>query len=682
MSRFLCFACAVLLLLVTGPDPAGAQNGEDAAGLKCGTRRPIRYALVFDASASLRRHQESVVEAYTRLLRVLSEALCEGDRPMQVFAFPRDGGGHMQTDLQLRPGNGQRELARQVARQLLQTRTPHSDLPMVLRSVSRDVHAYDVIFFVTDGSYYPRALHGQEIGLDAVRDSLDVLAGLAKDPRLFVIGVRAEHEPALDPALRARLSPPADGDWRWGSPGGAEVELDTARGGALLHALFGPRYQPIEELSLPRFLFAGSHGAWLRAAGYRAGTAMQIGDLREVRLEHLVAERPADSATARCPRDPAIEPRLATAYGLREFCSIQAPDTTVLARLAREQWSGFAYLQAQVPGFDSIPASIYGYHQLILPTEKGACTAAHVQQYLAAGRPWPDSTSETGWVRLVHLGTRGTETVGLVPLPGTGCLVAGGRGGTPLRSTGTHLLYASAAGRVAVKTVELNASPLAWQPELRFWSGGFPPSNAAWLHVCVGLRAPLSPGERLYLITGERTFELRPPGAKKCQVYGGRQGHLFSSIIAMDGARRSGYLSVGLTGTMQPASAEIYPVVNVSRGYFLLPLWMAAILFGIGCLFQVGYWRWLRRRRGPRSSPPPPQKSDGESRVLRRIATLCRAGLLALILAEFVIVVLVTDKSGTFSHLGPQVLIGVAIYAAKLWVGFLLPEMVADELTS
>lgn len=677
---------ASLLVLCAGT--AGAQDAGGSAGLRCGSRAPVRYAVVFDASSSLRRHHDDVVEAYTRLLQVLSEALCEGDPPMQVFAFPADGDGHMHNTLRLSPGDGQRELARQVARQLLGTTTPHSDLPLVLRSVARDVHAADVVFVVTDGSYYPRDLRGRHMSLDAVRDSLDALAREAAVPRLFVIGVRSEQEPALDPALRARLSLHADGDWGWRPQAGPEVQLDTAHGGAMLHALFGARYQPIEELSLPRFLFAGGHGAWLRAAGYQVGGRLRISDLRGVRLEHLVAEPWADSATALCPRDAALstlQSRRANAYGLREFCSIQAPDEATLERLSRERWTRFAYLQAGIPGFDSLPGNIYGYHQLALPTENGTCSPSHVEQYLGDGRAWPASVEETGWIRMVRLSDRKVDTIGLVALPGTGCLVAGGRAGTALRDTGDHLLYASVGGHVAVKQVHLDPPRLSWQPELRFWSGGFPPSNAAWLHVCAGLSSPLNPGERLQLTSGGRTFELRPPGDRKCWAHGSRHlGHVFSSIIAVDGIRSSGYLAVARTGTGQRTSPEIYPIVKEGRGHFLLPLWLAALLFAGSCVMQVLFWvqqhysgsRWRQPADAHQQAP-----STGQV-VLRGTITLFRAGTLPLIVAEIGIVVFVTDRTGNFAYLGPSIMIASVIYAAKLWVGFLLPEFVTDELTA
>lgn len=677
--------CALLPVLIAGP--VAAQHEEDSAGLDCGSRNPIQYAVVFDASSSLRRYQEAVVDAYGRVLRVLSEALCKGDPPIQVFAFPHDGNGHVQHTFRLEGGGGQRELARDVARRLLRTNTPHSDLPMVLRNVARDAPGASVIFVVTDGSYYPRDLGGGSMSLDAVRDSLDALAGIAHDPRFLVIGVRAEQEPALDPALRTRLSSPAGGDWGWSAPGGPMVQLDTAHGGALLHALFGPRYQPIEELSLPRFLFAGSHGAWLRAAGYHRGEGLQISDLREVRVQHLVADPRADSATARCPRDrafPGIVPRLAGAYGSREFCSIHAPDTATLTRLSRERWNDFAYRQAEVPGFAAIPASIYGYHQLILPAGNGSCTPADVEQHLYEGKAWPDSISETAWIRLVHLPDRKAETVGLVPLSGTGCLVAGGRAGRALRSSGPHLLYASVGDTIALKQVHLEEPRLAWEPELRFWAGGFPPSNAAWLHVCAGLHAPLDPGERLQFTTGGRSFELRPPGDKKCWAHGTRhQGHTFSSVIAVEDVRSSGYLSVTRTGTSQRTSPEIYPVVKEARGYFLLPLWLAGLLFSASCVLQCLFWAGQRRFGGRwrvRSSGQE-QRSRGQV-LLHGTSTLLRAGVLPLIVAEIFIVAFVTDRTGSFSHLTPAVIISATCYAAKLWIGFLLPEIMSDELTS
>jgi hypothetical protein len=157
---------------------------------------------------------------------------------------------------------------------------------------------------------------------------------------------------------------------------------------------------------------------------------------------------------------------------------------------------------------------------------------------------------------------------------------------------------------------------------------------------------------------------------------------MFSSIIAVEGTRSSGYISVARTGTSNRTSEEIYPVVKGGRGHFLLPIWLAVGVFGLGCVLQLCFWSWQRDHGSRWRRLPDAEKQDGGKRLGRRLVTLCRAGALALVLAEIGIVLRVTDRTGTFSYLGPSIVIGVALYAAKLGVGFLLPEIVADELGS
>jgi hypothetical protein len=404
------------LFLTLHPQVAAPQN-PDPGALRCGERKPLTYAVVFDASSSLWRHETEVVDAYARILRVLAEVQCQGEARMQVYTFPDEDGEHMHEWPPLRPGGAQRALATQIAQRLLRSRTPHSDLPLVVRSIALTVRA-DVVFLVTDGSYYPHPLRrGETISLDAVRDSLTVLedsiiaiARRPGTPLMFSIGVRSEHEPAIDPALRARLSAPLDGDWTWQSRNGQVIHLDTASGGALLQVLFRRRYLPVDSAFLSRFLFGEGAGAWMEKAGYRSGAGLRVGDLQGVRVEHLVALPTAGSGgAASCPDTmaaPGVQTRPAGAYGGRVFCSIPAPDPATLHRLASRSWDEFAFRQVQVPGFDSIPGRISGYHQLALDRAGERCTPRDIRQHLEEGRPWPDATARTGWMRLVRLPDR------------------------------------------------------------------------------------------------------------------------------------------------------------------------------------------------------------------------------------------------------------------------------------
>jgi hypothetical protein len=267
----------------------------------------------------------------------------------------------------------------------------------------------------------------------------------------------------------------------------------------------------------------------------------------------------------------------------------------------------------------------------------------------------------------------------LVPLSGTDCLVAGGRLGVPFQSAGPHLLYVTLGNRVAVRAIQLDTPWLATQPVLRLWSGGIPPNTAAWLDICTRPRSPLDPGKSLRLATGGRIFDLRPPEISKCG--GGDSalaGYSFSSVIAKGGDARTGYLFVH-----DEENAEIYPVVRTGRGWFLMKETTALAVFMAGILVQVLYWlgaKWMRFRIWRAKRPSLPRRR--RTRFLHGLITACRSGAIALFVVEIGIVLLQTDRSGTWSHLGPTAAIGAGLYVVKLAAGFILPEFITDEAFS
>ena len=158
---------------------------------------------------------------------------------------------------------------------VIETHTSHTDLELTLTGVHRDLlerNTADVVYLVTDGSFFPAKPGARDRTLNAVRMRLDALGQYvantlpADSVTLHVIGVNAENVHAVDEDLGASFPPvPDQRQWAWA---GQSLDLKDDKGDDLLRAVFGPRFVPSDSLSLWKLLIAQPGALWTERLGY------------------------------------------------------------------------------------------------------------------------------------------------------------------------------------------------------------------------------------------------------------------------------------------------------------------------------------------------------------------------------------------------------------------------------
>jgi hypothetical protein len=673
--------------------PAAAQAGDQ--GLSCGlNRRPLRYGVVLDASSSLTANRRSTEVAYGRVLTALAASLCSTDDSLRVYPFAAEGGTVQPPIWTLRPGPWLFRDAPGAAKAILDRGSPHTDLEAVMASAQRlfltDTLA--ALILITDGSYFPADTGKDTVEVGFVLQRLQTLYERVAALRsaghpVYAIGLGSDHVGAIDRALVIRE--PADAEtWKW-TVGDVLLDLRTSSGTDLLRAVFGSAFHRMEEPWVPDVLFGDAEAPWRSQLGYESSVDLKLEAVREISMEHLVFLPDSGAAGRRCPhpavifqsRQSSVEPSSA------RFCSVEKPRPGEIDSLVS---SGVEFFFRQTEAFQLsyLPGILYGYHQIVIGEPAQPCASEKVREYVQNGGPWPPRGPRQAWAVLLGQDTSAeagvlsdsvlpTDTLNMVSLPGSGCLVPSRQAGEPWRREGRHLLLVRRNGVTMLRRVELRNPRIGGQPRLRVLAGGFPPGSIAWLSICARTEDRLAYDESVGLSWGGRNLFLHPLAPQRSRIWcGARASRQFSSVVLVSEVKRSGYLFV--TTETDPnahlSSAEWYPVDRSGRGWFLMSWPFVLGLVVLSTVAQVWYWKKV---------PTATARATNESIALlltRRSCTLLRNMVLVLVLAEIITFLFVLDPSGV-TQLPAKAVIALSLYALKLSIAYLLPELVEDSLS-
>lgn len=680
-------AIAALPLALAAAPPAAGQP----PGLGCGDRPPGEYAVVLDASSSLQQNTalaRSTEASYVDVLERIAGMLCQGER-MVVYPMVRDSGTRMLPVDAVLPAGGTREQLRGVVQRALRHDPGHSDLLLVVRRTWEDIlERPDVraAFFLTDGSYFPHPRPAPDRRLQKVIDRLTDLQPIVASLRqeglpFYVVGIGAAGARAVDPELTFAWPDSAQRAWWYGA---GALDLKAASGEAVLSALFGTAYVPLERLELWHLLVGGPAAPWQRRLEYRNGWARPLKDFRSVRMEHLVF-RPADGGgPGACdlvrdgPRASGVRPVQAVRVGEHAYaCSVERPTSTEIDSIAARGVTSYAF--RQTPRFHPAedPAPLYGLHEFVLSLDDTPCPEWKLSQDVLQNRL--PRGPRVGLLELVPLsGRRAHDTVSMVHQKSSPCIVPSVTMDTTIGRQGEYLLFLSDSKGEWVhrRRFELPKLELA---RVDYRPGGFPfpPGRLVLLGICVNSAAVMRPGEKLVVELDTAIYELDPirpgdcpdpgPYAERPYAYGFRGVVLLASTNIA--AARVGIAAEGESGSIPQRGGWLSVRLTPNGTWFL----SRNCLFGsalLGALIQIIYlWyfaeirlRHLRKMR----------------RLLSLALSVFMSAMLVVVFMEFL--VMVTQSPLESSSIPVPFGLVVFGHALKLLAAALVPELVEDTL--
>jgi hypothetical protein len=593
---------------------AAAQSNPQ--GLEeCGTRAPLRYAVVFDASSSVRSKPELQAQ-YASLLRAFAAVLCRADS-LTVHAFPRTRTEELPVLDTITSQSRSPEALSRLAQQVISTHTGHTDLTLTLAGIQRDLlkpHSVDAVFLVTDGSFFPSNPLPSDRTVPGLVTRLNGLAEFVANTirldsvQLYVIGVNAVNAPAIDDDLHADHLPatPDQRQWHWA---GHSLDLKDDKGDDLLHTVFGTRYVAADSLSLWNLLIVQPGALWTRKLDYVTGWEFPLEKYRIFSIEHIVFIPDATlSGAVSCPAvaDPGKQVS-AIHYGTGEmvFCSLAHPTRAELERLRKEVHRHFAFLQQQSLRPAQTLANLAGLHQVALQDGRGGCKPDLVPIYFNRGRPWPLPTASNpavGTLRFSPIDSiQWGGPVSLVQLPGSNCLVPSFASHGWSMPGGEYLMQVEHGDTSVLLASFRQASDSVLAAFIRPGGLPFPSDQIALVRVCVRRSSPLASSARLYVMVGEKRLPLTPErGRDRCgkAVSGAVVG--FSGLITIESPNISTARIFEEPASGGPSSSfeGVWTPVTLQSDGRLFLSWvdLLAVFIG-GILLQFLYLAWIKDRR-------------------------------------------------------------------------------------
>jgi hypothetical protein len=695
----------VAALLVI-PGRAWAQLQPSNGLPQCGGRPAAHYVVVFDASSSLRKDEESrthTVREYTRVLRLLSGLLCASDS-LSVYTFAPDGVHRMAPLYVLTAANRSAGTLRRVSNLAIDTHTGHTDLHLSLQSIRADIfpdRSILAVFLVTDGSFFPQTPVPEDRTADGLRDRLDALASLADSlqtlefirsgsrdpaPSLYTIGVRSDNAWAIDRELDPAFSDiQSTRLWRRGTK---SVDLRDHKGTDLLTAVFEDRFTRLEDISLWRILLATPDGLWSRRFGYSSGWGFPIERLQHLSARHLLFLPPAESIECPAPLNSGGNGR--TAYASMEgslegrpVCSLERPSHEQVADLGRQGVKEFALLQGGTHEPVGQFSSMQGLHQFVLADSGKTCEIATVAAQFDHGEPWPPRDAHpVAQIWTVPLSTaeepqNQPEEMNLIRLPRSHCLVPGFTGNQWQREKGEYAIFVSQSGGTTVYGVKFEPPPIRVIEQF-VRPAGFPlPANElALVRVCVRRNSKLATDEQMWMWLQGKSLPLTSERARaRCKGRSDEDGYMygFSGLTLLDGSDiASARIFIGRSGDgLPPTDADVWVPLQLSVDGKLFLSWRGlTIVFLIGFGLQFAYL-WFGTEAGRREG----------MFILFRLSTIASgtlSGILVCVAAEFWKMVREADISA--DKVPVIFAISILAHMMKILAAALIPEHVEECL--
>ncbi|MFL5386450.1 MAG: vWA domain-containing protein [Longimicrobiaceae bacterium] len=647
--------------------------------------------MVLDASSSLtdRRIVERTTATYTRILEVLSGAMCTNDR-LSVYTFATDASTEMRPLASFGAGERSRDALAELAARSLHARTRHSDLSVVLPRILRDIYrqtAIKTVFLVTDGSFFPHRRGPRRWMVDALKRRLDDLADSVESVpadtshQIYAIGVNSRIAPAIDSALIVRW--PSDSTDRLWRHGAATLDLRRARGDSLLSILFTKRFQRDEDFSLWSVLAGGTEAVWPVLSGYTTDLGGPLAEFANDSIEHLVYLPPPASA-GHCAevRARSIDDRLRTQtvkidLGSGILCSLATPGRAEMDALSALGVRRFALLQPSRLRITGYSAGIYGLHEVVVSVNGAACDSALGARRFAHGEGWPSPDAVAAELDLTRVGTTYRSSVGLVRFDETGCLAPDSVASNWQRTPGEYVLTVHGRNGGSVQRRKI------WPPRLQllrlsYRPGGFPfpEDRLALLAICVGVRRPFAGYEQVHVNIDTVRKELTAEGAKHaCRnvsvdttttVLRGFSGVFLLKTAGVSVARV--YADAGENSRRDPPRDWI-PVELKPDGWLFLP-WATLVAAAlVGVLAQLVFLAYAARKEKHRYSP----------------LTLLSGSISVVISAALVVVTLelgsiIWNRYLRGATVPAPFLILLLAYGVRVFAAVLVPEELEDNL--
>lgn len=682
----------IAFALAVGPVFAATLSGQHPkTALDCGGRPPARYAVVLDASSSVRRDdaiREQTQELYARVLTTISGALCDGDR-LSVYTLARDRRSQMTPIAMISAGQPTRTAIQEIARIRPTDYTPHTDFLVVLQRILGDLVGeaqVDAVFLVTDGSYYPAEAREEwtPAALGARLHDLAAFAAQVQDSiPIQVIGVRSDLEYAVDRELPVRWTDhPGDWDWTWR---GGTLDMTTARGNDLLRLVFAEAYHPVSEFTMWEGVIEPPDGLWRKRFLYQTGWGLSLQDLSGLSIRHLVFLPPRLHGSVACPALPgAASPRSAQEVPLgtdgRVFCSLANPSPAEMRALDQAQVRQFAFLQHERVSLGAASEPMRGLHQYLAADSGATCDPLVLSRHFGEGSSWPPPGETVGRLEVVPLRNRNDKkTVDVLRYQGTHCLIAAFSRDFWWLEQGEYLLVFN-DGRGGNAQSRTFSEPTAWVSKAVLRPGGFPfpPDKLGLLRVCVETDDTVLPGAGVKLDFEGRVLHLTADrGRDRCEHTAergaGRHLYGFSGIVSLSSPEiRSARLFVAVDGTSLSDGREApwVPVEFRRDGRLFLSWWCLLGNLLLGAALQIVAILISEPRR--RGTPP----------WYRRSSALWSIVLSAVLVVVFVEAVVLFREINVEEKISPLFVASLLIYLAKVVAATLTPEYVEESMWS
>jgi hypothetical protein len=684
-------ACILVLSLVAilFQPPAGAAQSPGSP-LDCGGREPIKYAVVLDASSSLRRGHErrdSTYHYYARILSMVSGALCADDK-LAVYTFAKGPESQMTPLAIITASERSQERIEAISQIRAEDYTRHTDFLVALRRIQGDLVREDsvkVVILITDGSFFPLQQGRGRWTPDAIRAHLTDLGGYIQQIRgsfqLQVVGIGSEREYAIDRDLKGvRWSErPAERQWVWRNK---RLDLKEAHGHDLLEAIFdSTSYHPYSAFTLWEALVETTEGPGQKELGYTAGWGLSLHDFNRLPIRHLVFLPPGSSGSRNCNlpgegANPRLSQEVPKDTNGQVFCSLANPTADELEGLHRSAVKHFAFLPVWPSRSDT--ATLNGLHQVVSADQGQTCDSLVMSRHFAQGGSWPSRGKAIGTLRIFALGNRGGDTtVDLHRYMDTHCRVPAFSDDGWRREGGRYVLLFHVPGASTVQSRTFD-NPDIWITTTVLRPGGFPfpPDKIGFLRVCVETLEKIPAGMGLRVdIQGEVHTLTAERGRSRCKLQGGRGGnrHLygFSSIVRLptpDLYSARLVLMRDDASPVQRGEAPWYPLEMVRDGKLLLSFWCLLGNAGLGVALQILVLVFFDRDRHAGDPPWYKRGSAGTSIAL--------SALLMVLFVEAVVLALEVDVGETIS---PLFLASLVLYLTKMVAAALVPEYVEES---
>lgn len=676
---------ALLLVSVAFCPPVAATQPPEST-LNCGGRPATKYAVVLDASSSLRRHharRDSTYRAYARVLSMVSGALCPNDQ-LTVYTFAKGRESQMVPLDTITADARSEEKIYEIASIEAENYTRHTDFLVAIQRIYGDLVREDgvnVVFLVTDGSFFPLDQE-QAWTVDALRSRLTDLGRYVQNIRdslqLQVIGVGSDNVEAVDRDLKGISWPHAgDRQWVWR---GEELDLKDATGHALLEAIFdSTSYRRYSAFSVWEALVERPESAWQKDLGYTAGWGLGLHDFHDVPIRHLVFLPPGSSGSRVCPvpatgsalfRRPQALP-LDT--GGRVFCSLSNPTAPELNALFQAGIRNFVFLPAQPSRSNT--AVLRGLHEVVSVSQGQSCDSLVMSRHFTQGGRWPAEGEAIGSLRIINRGDRHADTtVDLHRYMDTHCRVPAFSRESWQRKPGQYVLLFTEPGAGTVQSRTFT-DPETWITTTVLRPGGFPfpPDKIGLLRVCVERLNEVPSGMKLLVVLPGKSHKLTPErGRARCSLQRGRGGsrHLygFSSIVHLptpDLHSARLVLVPDDANSVQIGEAPWLPVEFVQNGKLFLSWWFLISAVVFGAVVQILVLVYFDKGRDPPPRPWYKRGSAGTSIILSVV--------LMVLIAEAWILAREVDMEAAIS---PLFLASLVLYLIKMAAAALVPEYV------